>query len=293
MLPDIPVLVPNKAHWQSGKYLNRLCERIIKQTPLDGDGVIGSDDADGIRLHANGAVGVAASDSLVYSFQCSWKDEDEVTVRGGYVSGTNWTAWTQDNPRPTDWLEEISVAGADLGVADGDSIWIEVVAPKTDQTQIGPLPITGATAYTVYSGGGGGGGQGGGGGGGGDSAVAGSAGEAGSNGAGETAGTGGAASGGGGSSPGEGNGTGGKGGTGGTGGAGGAGETVSFTHYSQMRLRTRRYGHYTAALVVSASKPTSTATTLYVRLASIAAGVITQHHGGNVTLTLPTISFVP
>lgn len=293
MLPDIPVLVPNKAHWLSGKYLNRLVQRIIKQTPLDGDGVIGSDDADGIRLHANGAVGVAASDSLVYSFQVTWKDADEVTVRGGYVSGTNWTAWQQDDPKPTDWLEEINVAGADYTVADGDSLWIEVVAPKTDQTQLGPLPVTDATLYTVYSGGGGGGGSGGGGGAGGDLANPGSNGTAGDDAVGDVQGVGGNPGGAGGTSPGEGDGTAGTGGVGGAGGAGGAGEVVTYTHYSKMRLRTRRYGHYTAAVVVSASKPASTATTLYVRLASISSGVITQHHAGNLTLTLPTISFVP
>jgi hypothetical protein len=294
MLPDIPVLVPNKSYWQSGRYLNRILDRIWRQTPLEGAGLILSEDEDGIRLHVDGAVGgAAATSSLVYSFQASWKDADEVTMRGGYVSGTNWSSWSQDNPRPGEWMEEIAVAGADLTVADGDSIWLEIVVPKTDQTQDGPLPTTGATLYTIYSGGGGGGGQGGGGGAGGDLANGGGFGADGDDAVGETAGVGGVGAGLGGSSPGAGNGTGGKGGTGGDGAAGGAGEVVSFTHYSKMRLRARRYGHYSASFTVSASTPTQSATTLYIRLASVSSGVITQHHAGNVTLSLPTISFVP
>ncbi len=292
MLPEIPELIPWMKYVLSGRFLNRVCERVIKQTPLAGHGVDLAETANGLIPTASAGAPAAESD-ICYSFQCTLNSPTEVHVRGGYASGTDWTGWSQDDPKPQDWLTEISVADADLTIADGDSVWLEVVTPVTNATINGPLPLTDATAHTVDSGGGGGGGQGGGGGGGGDSAGDGTTGGAGTDAVGTVGGVGGDAGANGGGSPGEGDGTGGKGSDGGDGGEGGAGEVVTFPHYTLLRVRTRRYGHFSASLTVSAGKPSGSHTTLYVRLASLSGGVITQHHAGNLTLTLPIISFVP
>jgi hypothetical protein len=292
MLPDIPVLVPKRVYFLSGKWLNTLRERIFRQTPLAGDGIDLEETAAGIIPHARGGAAGEAGD-FSFGFQARWTDANEVTIATGYVAAPNWTAWTQDNPRPSDWLLEIEVPETPLTVADGDSIWLELATPVTNNTITGDLPTTGGTAYNVYSGGGGGGGQGGGGGAGGDAANPGTVGGAGADADGETAGVGGDGGTNGGTSPGEGDGEPGRGGDGGAGGAGGAGEVVTFTHYSLLRLRTRRYSGLSASLTVSSSKPASTATTSYVRIASIAGSTITQHHAGNYTFIPPVITFIP
>lgn len=293
MLPDIPVLNPKSSHFLSGKagrWLDLVRTRIFRQTPLAGDGIDLEETAAGLVCHARGG-GAGDAGDFAYGFQARWTDTNEVTIATGYVSAPNWTAWTQDNPRPSNWLAEIEVPETPLTVADGDSIWLEIATPVTNNTITGDLPTTGGTAYNVYSGGGGGGGQGGGGGAGGDGANAGTAGGAGAAGVGQTAGIGGDGGSNGGTSPGEGDGEPGRGGDGGAGGAGGAGEVVTFTHYSLLRLRTRRYAGLSASLTTTVGTPT--ATTSYVRIASISGSTITQHHAGNYTFTPPVITFIP
>jgi hypothetical protein len=293
MLPDIPVLVPKRNHFLSGDWLNTVRARIFRQTPLAGNGIELDETVNGMIVHARNPGGGAGGTSITYGFQVEWSDTNEVSVSTGYIAAPDWTAWTQDNPRPSDWLTEIEVAGSTHTVASGDSLWLEIVTPVTNTTIYGDLPTTGATAHNVYSGGGGGGGQGGGGGAGGDLAGGGGVGGVGADGVGETAGTGGDGGSNGGSSPGAGNGVAGRGGDGGAGGAGGAGETVTYTHYSLLKLRTRWYAGYSASVVVDSGTPTPSATTSYVRLASVSGSTITQYHAGVYTFIPPTITFIP
>lgn len=293
MLPDLPVLVPKKVYFLSGNWLNAVRSRIFRQTPLDGDGIQLDETPHGLVVHARNPGGGAGGSSLTYGFQVEWNGSSEVSVSTGYVAAPDWGAWTQDNPRPSDWLAEIEVPSDVYTVASGDSLWLEIATPVTNTTIYGDLPTTGATAHNVYSGGGGGGGQGGGGGGGGNLAGGGGVGGVGADGVGETAGVGGDGGSNAGGSPGEDDGVAGRGGDGGTGGTGGVGETVTYTHYSLLKLRTRRYSGYTVSIIVDSSTPTGTATTSYVRLASISGSTITQHHAGVYTFIPPVITFIP
>lgn len=296
MLPDIPVVVPKKVHFLSGKYLNTIRERIFAQTPLAGDGLDVEETASGLILHLEpGQELVSSGNALAinYGFKTTWSGNGIVSVLGGFVATPDWGAWTQNNPRPTDWLSEYEVSGSTLAAASGDSVWLTIQLSVTSATQTGPLPISGITQHSLSSGGGGGGGQGGGAGAGGNLAGGGSAGASGAGGAGTSGGAGGNAGANGGSSPGEGSGTAGNGGQGGAGGAGGYGETKTFTDYDTLRITQRRYALYTASLSASATKPSSSASKIIVRIASISGTVITQHHLGTCAVTPPTISFVP
>lgn len=292
MLPDIPVSAPKQMYLLTGRFLELVRQRVYRQTPLEGTGIDFEYTASGIIPHARGAE-LAGSTSLNYAFKATWTDTNEVTIASGCVYTPTYSGWTQDSPTVSNWFTETVVAEAPLTVASGDSIWLEVVTPVTNSTILGPLPTDGATAHTVTTGGGGGGGQGGGGGSGGNLAVSGTDGAAGDDAVDNAAGAGGDGGANGGDSPGEGDGVIGWGGAGGDGGLGGAGEEVSFSHYTQFRIRTRRYGTLSAALTVSASKPSGTHTTHYVRIASISGATITQHHAGNYHFTPPVFAFIP
>ncbi len=292
MLPDLPVFAPKTKHFLSGKFLTRLCDRVLRQTPKAGAGVDLEYTRNGIACHAKGAVG--APGSMIYGFQVSWKTEgSEVSVAPGIVAGPDWTAWDDGDPTPTDWLAEIEVAGTDLAVSSGDSVWLHVTVPVTQPTLLGQLYGADATEYEVTSGGGGGGGQGGGGGAGGEFAEDGTAGLDGTDAVGETAGTGATNATNGGASPGEGDGTPGKGGTGGDGGAGGAGEAVFFDHYQNLRLRQRRYNLYTAELIVDAGTPANTHTDIHIRVATVSGSTITQYHAGSYLVIPSVIGYIP
>jgi hypothetical protein len=291
VLPDIRLLIPKQKYQLSGRWLNRLCDRIYKQTPKEGDGVDIEETKNGLVCHARGGPQAEAL-VLTYGFQVRDAGGGEYTIAPGIVAGPHWGTIDFDNPRPEDWLYELTTTEDTVAVSSGESIWLHVTTSKTDNNLASPLPTAGATAYTVYSGGGGGGGQGGGGGGGGDSAGAGSSGGTGSDGAGTTGGSGGDGGSNGGGSPGEGSGTAAYGGDGGDGGAGGSGQIVSYTHYDKFRLRARHYNIFSYSFDVSSSKPTSTHNDVYVRLASISGGTITQHHAGTYFANLPTISFI-
>jgi len=292
MLPDLPQFAA-KTHFLTGRFLNLLCDRIKKQTPLAGEGIELEETNDGIIIKGIGGGGAASPSTITYGFQATMLSPTEVRIAAGYVAGTDWGTPDWEDPEPTDWLDEVAVATDDLTVASGDSVWLRVYLTKTDEDGEGPLPTTGATALTIHPGGGGGGGSGGGGGGGGDGAGTGTTGTDGGDGVDDT-GVGGDGGAGvlGGGSPGEGDSDSGAGGAGGTGGAGGAGETVSWNHYTLLKLRTRTYSISSADLYVSAGTPSGSATTLYVRLASISGGVATQHHAGTYTITPTTFAFI-
>ena len=287
-LPDIPVFIPKKVYVLTGKFLQLLRERIVAQTPVQGQGLRFEETADGIVVHADAAGG--ATPSISYDFQCAWSGAD-VSVAAGRVLSPDWTPFDADDPEPQDWLEEYTVAADTVSVSDGDSIWLHIEFNLDFEELDGPLPTTGATAHTIYGGAGGAGGDGGGGGGGGGDAGAGGDGADGEDatatlpgGAGTTTL--------GGTSPEEGNGVAANGGDGGDGGAGGAGEAATFTHYSRLVMRQRRWRVYLAELVVSAAKPTSSDLDAYIRLASVSGGTITQHHAGQVVVTPSFVNYI-
>lgn len=288
MLPDLPAFGPFTAHLLSGKYLARMRERIVGQTPIAGQGIRFDETPHGIIVHADGG-GNTTAINIVFEFQASWSGTN-VAVAGGNVLAPDWGTVNQDNPLPTDWLKATSIAGATLAVASGESIWLKITWTKTDLALSGPLSLTGSTTHTVYGGAGGAGGDGGGGGGGGASAGAGTAGSAGANATATDPGAEGTNAAGG-SSPGEGNGTAADGGDGGDGGAGGAGESKTFTHYTRLLTTLRRYEVYTAEFFVNAN-PASTHTETYVRLASVSGGSITQHHAGQIVVVPSMVNFV-
>lgn len=292
MLPDLKVFIPKSVYVLTGRYLNALCDRILRQTPLEGNGIDLEETKAGIIPHARAGAIVAAPDAMTYGFQVSWKGAGEVTVAAGIVAATDWGSPDWTNPRPVDWLAEIISPATDLTVSDGDSIWLEILNPKADSTRIGQLTEDGAIPKTVTPGGGGGGGEGGGGGGGGDAGGYGGDGASGADAVGGAPGTGGRDTEFTGDSPGEGDGTAVFGGIGGTGGVGGAGEVVLFTHYTHIKLRARRYTTFSVSLSASASKPSVASTNIAVRIATVSGGIITQHHAGTYHQTLPTSTFI-
>jgi len=293
MLPPLPQFQANRVYLLTSRYINLVMDRILRQTPLPGDGIQFEETARGIALHAVRGVAPQIAPTLYHSFQVEWSGEDEVSVRGGIVAIPAWGTIDWSNPAPANWLAETAVAGDTLSVADGDSIWLQITIPRSDSTIAGPLPTAGSTPYVIETGAGGGGGQGGGGGGGGGAAGAGSAGGDGDDADGMAAGTGGDGGSNGGTSPGEGSGTAGFGGNGGDGGAGGAGEVNMWNHHTHLQLRMRRYNILSAGFVVDPNKPTSTDTDIHIRLAAISGGTITQYHAGTAIVTPPAPSFIP
>lgn len=292
MLPDLPVF-GKAVHFLTGKFLNLLCDRIKAQTPIAGAGVDLEETEDGLIIKSTATV-APASTEMEYSFQVTMNSPTEAHVKFGLVFATQWGTPNFEDPFPEDWLFELETDEVDLTVASGDSIWLKVILTKADEDLEKPLPTTGATLLSVTPGAGGAGAAGGGGGGGGDDAGLDIDGTDGDNGANAAGGTGGTATevALGGISPGDGTGNPGWGGDGGDGGYGGAGHPVTWTHYTHMKLRTRLYSLSNVDIVVSASQPSSSATTLYVRLASISAGVATQHHAGNYHITPPAFGFM-
>lgn len=289
-LPDLPVFIPKKVYVLTGKFLQLLRERIVAQTPVQGQGLRFEETNDGIVVHADAGGVAAPTASMTYDFQCSW-DGADVAVAAGRVLSPDWTPFDQDDPEPADWLDEYSVAADTVTVADGDSVWLHIQYNQDQESLDGPLPTTGATTHTVYGGAGGAGGDGGGGGGGGGDAGAGGNGADGEDatatlpgGAGTTTL--------GGTSPEEGNGIAANGGDGGAGGAGGAGEAATFTHYTRLQMRQRRWRVYLAEFVASPTKPTSSESDSYIRLASISGGTITQHHAGQVVVTPSFVNYI-
>jgi len=290
MLPDLPVFVPKKVHLLTGEFLARLVARVEQQTPLEWDGMRFEEVEEGIIVHADGG-GAVASAAISYDFQATNYGGGTIDIASGRVLSPDWGTPDQDDPQPTDWLDAYEVSGATVAITDGQSIWLHIEFAKTALALAGPLPTTGATSRSVTGGGGGAGGDGGGGGGGGESAGIGGDG---ANGASATGGTAGAEGTGGGSggAPGEGSGVAANGGAGGNGAAGGAGEVRSFNHYTQLLATWNRWEVYTASFVASTSKPTSSDTDAYVRIATVSGGTITQYHAGQVVLAPSAATFI-
>ena len=296
MLPQLKLYAEKVLYVVTGKTMALLVDRIRLQTPLAGANMRIEETSNGLLLHANKESLVAPVTPITFDFQASLASTNSLAITAGRVIGTTYGTINQDDPLPTDWLaEQFTVAAGVFAVPSGSSVWLQITAVETDLALTGALPLTDAVSRTITTGGGGAGGQGGGGGATGDQTYS-TAGGSGANGeaaSGQVPGDPDAGTANGGTSAGEGtSGTPANGSPGGNGGAGGAGETKTFTNYDKLKMTWRRWQITGASLVVSAGKPTSSATSFNVRIASQTAGVVTQYQAGSFHICLPTISYI-
>jgi hypothetical protein len=296
MLPQLKNYADNILHVVTGKTMELLVDRIRRQTPIAGANMRLEETSNGLLLHANKESLVAPVNPITFDFQASLASTDSLAIASGRVIGTTYGTINQDDPAPTDWLEEqFTVSSGVFTVPSGSSVWLQITASETDLALTGALPLTDAVSRTITTGGGGGGGSGGGGGATGDQtySTAGTAGGAGGDASGQVPGGRSASTGAGGTSAGEGtSGTPANGSNAGNGGAGGAGETKTFTNYDKLKMTWRRWQITGATLVVAADKPVSSATSFNVRIASQTGGVVTQYQAGSFHICLPTISYI-
>lgn len=296
MLPQLKNYADKVLHVVTGKTMALLVDRIRLQTPLAGANMRIEETSNGLLLHANKESLVAPVTPITFDFQASLASTDSLAIAAGRVIGTTYEAINQDDPLPTDWLaEQFTVAAGVFTVPSGSSVWLQITAVETDLALTGALPLTDAVSRTITTGGGGGGGSGGGGGATGDQtySTAGTAGGPGGNASGQVPGGRSTYTGVGGTSAGEGTtGTPANGSNAGNGAAGGAGETKTFTNYDKLKMTWRRWQITGASLVVAVDKPTSSATSFNVRIASQTAGVVTQYQAGSFHICLPTISYI-
>ena len=291
MFPDFPNFFGNLHYFLKGKTLNLFRKALYEQVPIEGAGIILQETNDGIIITSQ--AGRATTTASVIDF-IGTLSGDDVTIRGGKVLGTSWSTYTVNDPSSGGWTESVAtVAGATLAVADGFSIWLQITITPTTNPVVGALSTADQETLTVVGGTGGGGGGGGGGGAGamttgGD----GGNGTAGANGSSGSPGTGGAGGPAGTNSPGSGGENGGDGGQGGYGEGGNDGLSVSFQNYTKAAAQIRRWTVSSASFVVSASKPSSSATTANLRLLSRSGSTITHHQVGSVFLSLPSVTFI-
>lgn len=277
----------------TGKTLNDLRDRCIEQVPLAGNGILTTDEARGIRIHASrtGSTGVAALD-----FGASLSGSS-CTVRSGKVLHTDWGTFDENDPANDGWTElAVTVSGSTLTLADGDSVWLHLTLASTTVDVVGPLSSTDAEAVSVTGGAGGGGGQGGGGGGGAGQALSDATdGTDGEDGGGVTPGIGGF--GGTGTNYGNGSSTtpagdGSPGGSGGIGEDGEDGRAVDIYEYVNAKLKLKRWRVTAGSLTTATNQPSSTETAAYLRICERDGDNLIQHQVGCVTLTLPTVTYV-
>ena len=296
MLPQLKNYANKVLHVVTGKTMALLVDRIRLQTPLAGANMRIEETSNGLLLHANKESLVAPVTPITFDFQASLASTNSLAITAGRVIGTTYGTINQDDPLPTDWLaEQFTVAAGVFTVPSGSSVWLQITAVETDLALTGALPLTDAVSRTITTGGGGAGGQGGGGGATGDQtySTAGGSGANGESAYGQVPGGPDAGTANGGTSAGEGtSGTPANGSPGGNGGAGGAGETKTFTNYDKLKMTWRRWQITGATLVVAVDKPTSSATSFNVRIASQTAGVVTQYQAGSFHICLPTISYI-
>jgi hypothetical protein len=291
MLPDLPIFKDDTPHVTTGKYMQRLIDRIRLQTPLGSAFVQVQETDAGIALHA-APPGVAPPPfTLSHDFKATLAGTNTLAIQAGRVNAINWGTPNADDPLPSQWLQEYAVAGsAGLSVPSGGTVWLKIECTRTDVPMDGALSATDAIARSV-SGGAGGGGGGGGGGGAGGGGLIGYAGLTGGDASGTTPGISGEGGLGGFDSGGEDPGTPAEGAAGGNGGAGGSGQAKSFANYEKILIVWRRWQVTSASLVVNPTTP-STPTSILVRIASQTDGVITQYQAGSFQLTLPTTTFI-
>ena len=291
MFPDFPNFFGNLHYFLKGKTLNLFRKALYEQVPIEGAGIILQETNDGIIITSQ--AGRATTTSSVIDFTGTLSGGD-VTIRGGKVLGTSWSTYDVNDPSSGGWTETVAtVAGATLAVADGFSIWLQITITPTTNPVVGALSAADQQTLTVVGGTGGGGGGGGGGGAGGlTTGGDGSNGTTGSNGAAGSPGAGGAGGGPGTNAPSTGDEEGGNGGSGGYGEAGDYGLSVSFQNYTKAAAQIRRWTVSGASFVVSASKPSSSATTANLRLLSRSGSTITHHQVGSVFISLPSVTFI-
>ena len=296
MMPQLKNYADKVLYVVTGKTMALLVDRIRRQTPLAGANMRIEETSNGLLLHANKESLVAPITPIIFDFQASLASADSLAITAGRVIGTTYGTINQDDPLPTDWLQEQFTVSAGLfTVPSGSSVWLQITATETDLALTGALSTVGMVTRTITTGGGGGGGSGGGGGATGDQtySTAGTAGGPGGNASGQVPGGRSTYTGIGGGSPGEGtSGTPANGSNAGNGAAGGAGETKTFTNYDKFRMTWRRWQITGATLVVAVDKPTSSATSFNIRIASQTAGVVTQYQAGSFHICLPTISYI-
>ena len=264
---------------------------IYEQLPIAGNGITLQETEDGIIVSSK--QGRATATSSIIDFTGVLSGEN-VVIQGGKVLGVSWSTYTPNNPSSNGWTESVAtVAGATLAVANGFSIWLQIdITPSTSYSR-GAISDADHETLTVIGGTGGGGGGGGGGGCGGKTTGGGGVnGVAGGNGTSGSPGTGGAG------------GIGGEniisgdpknaanGGQGGYGEGGEEGLLVQFLNYTKAAATIGKWTISSASLVVSASKPSSSATTANLRLLTRSGSTITHHQVGSVFISLPTVTFI-
>lgn len=286
MLPDLPTFDPNKSGARIGNTLNRIFDRIKRQTLIGSRTVKVTDTDKGTRLDRIGGVATAAALPLGFAVTHTGSD---VIVSAGKVITQNWSGTAAGDFRPDNWTLETNFTGATLS-ASATEVWIKVTFSESDTTSEGVL---GTTDYDLS---GGAGGDGGGGGGGGaqkgDSSTYPTPGSIGD--------PGGIFGGDGGQVLltaddsevlGEGDGAGGDGGLGGTGGAGSNGTSTTFTRATKGKVKVR---YYTLSNITAhTAQGAHSETTGWVQIATISGVDVVQHHIGTLRFTPAAPTFVP
>jgi hypothetical protein len=291
LFPEFPNFFGNLHYFLKGKTLALFRKAIYEQMPIAGNGITLQETEDGIIVSSK--QGRATATASVIDFTGVLSGEN-VIIQGGKVLGVSWSTYDVNNPSSGGWTESVAtVAGATLAVADGFSIWLQIgITPSTGQV-VGALSAADQETLTVVGGTGGGGGGGGGGGCGGKTTGGeGANGVAGGNGSSGSPGTGGAGGLGGTNSPPSEPKNAGDGGQGGYGESGEEGLLVQFQNYTKAAANIRKWTVSSASFVVSASKPSSSATTANLRLLTRSGSTITHHQVGSVFISLPTVTFI-
>lgn len=286
MLPEIPHVPHRSCGFRLGGIWNAIVTRLDRQKLLTSATVKVSNTDRGQILDVIGA----ASDvgALGLGFEVSHTGV-AVEVAAGKVLTQTWSGASGSDFKPSDWTTESNFVGTTLS-SSATEVWLQVQFTESDTDSEGAL---GTESIDLSGAAGGRGGGGGGGGASNESLVTHyvTAGETGEDGI--LTGAGGA---GGGvyeldDDPAtHSGGYGADGGSGGAGGAGGDGSTVSFTRPTKGIVRVR---HYTlSSISAHTSKGTASELATWVQLASIASGVVTQHHIGTLRLTPAAPTFL-
>ena len=288
MLPRLPTFDDMVNAARSGLALNRIRERIYKQTLKSSSTIKVSDTDRGQRLDRIGGVGAGAALSLGFAVVHTGAS---VTVAAGKVLCPTWSGATGADWRPNNWTAESNYVGGVVSSA-ATQVWLKIEFSESDQESEGALGLTGIDMSGAA------GGRGGGGGGGGSSL-----GDSGvyylSGGFNGTDGSAGGAGGEGGecraladdAPVGDGlSAYGANGGYGGAGGNGAAGTAETFTRPTKAVVQVRHY--VLSGLSVHTSKGAASETAAWVQLATISAGTVVQHHIGTLRITPATVTFI-